>query len=48
MKKIHNVEKLRVIDDWLVLNIDGQEHRFLLAEISQKLATASEPVIAPR
>jgi hypothetical protein len=42
MKKIHNVENLRFIDDWLMLNIDGHEHRFLLAEISQKLATASE------
>jgi len=41
MKKMHHVENLRFIDDWLELTIDGQEHRFLLAEISQKLAAAS-------
>ena len=41
MKKIHNIENLKFIDDWFVLNIDGSEHRFLLAEISQKLAAAS-------
>lgn len=41
MKKMHHVENLRFIDDCLALTIDGLEHRFRLAEISQKLAAAS-------
>ena len=42
MKKAHNIEQIRFADDWLLLNIDGQERRFRLADISKRLAEASE------
>ncbi len=42
MKKIHDIQQIRFVEDWMLLDIDGQEHRFSLAEISRKLADASE------
>ena len=41
MKKIHEIEQIRFVDNWMIINIDGQEHHFRLADISSKLATAS-------
>ena len=41
MKKAHNIEQNNFADEWLLLNIDGQEYRFRLAEISAKLAAVS-------
>jgi hypothetical protein len=43
MNKIHHVEYLRFTHDSLILKVDGQEHQFLLAEISHKLSQASDP-----
>ena len=42
MKKIHKIEQIRFVDDWFLLTIDEQEHRFRVADISRKLAEASE------
>lgn len=42
MKKMHNIEHIKCSNDWLVLTIDGQEHRFLIADISTRLAEASD------
>ena len=42
MKKIHKIDQVRFADDRLLLNIDGQERRFRLADISKRLAEASE------
>jgi hypothetical protein len=42
MNKIHHVEGLRFTYDSLIVNVDGQEYTFLLAEISQKLSQASD------
>ncbi len=42
MEAIHNVEDLTFTDDSLIVTVDGKQHQFLLAEISQKLAQASE------
>ena len=41
MRKIHKIEQIAFVDDWLLLNIDGQEHRFRVADISRRLAEAS-------
>ena len=41
MKKIHKIEQFGFVDDCLLINIDGQEYRFRLDEISAKLAAAS-------
>lgn len=42
MKKIHKIEQIRFVDNWMIINIDGQEHHFRLTDISSKLAAASE------
>lgn len=42
MKKIHNVEHVTFADDTLILQVDGREYLFRLAEISPKLWNASE------
>jgi hypothetical protein len=40
MNKIHDVEKLAFMDDEMIITVDGTEHRFLLVELSPKLAVA--------
>jgi hypothetical protein len=42
MHKIHHVEDLQFTPDRLIVKIDGEEHTFLLSEISQKLSQASD------
>lgn len=42
MNKVHHVEYLQFTHDSVILKVDGQEHQFLLAEISHKLSQASE------
>jgi len=42
MKKAHNIEQLNFVDEWLLLNIDGQEYRFRIADISPKLEVAAD------
>lgn len=41
MKKYHEVENIVITEGVLTLLIDGKEHSFALAEISQKLAEAT-------
>jgi hypothetical protein len=41
MKKMHNVKNIHFTDEYLLVNIDGQELSFSLLEISPKLAAAS-------
>jgi hypothetical protein len=40
MNKIHDIEKLAFTDDEMIITVDGTEHRFLLVELSPKLAAA--------
>ncbi|MGK5093763.1 DUF2442 domain-containing protein [Deltaproteobacteria bacterium TL4] len=42
MKKIHDVEKVAFTTDNLLLKVNGEEHCYLLADISKKLLNASE------
>ena len=41
MRKIHEVSNVQFEDEKLILNVDGQTHRFELAEISERLAQAT-------
>ena len=41
MKKHHNIENIRFENDLLVLNIDGEEKRFKLNDVSSALEKAS-------
>jgi len=42
MKSYHRLENLKFQGDWLLLNIDGEERKFNLREISLALAAAPE------
>ena len=42
MKRIHEVERVAFINHHLVLEVDGREYTFLLADISKKLLKASD------
>ena len=42
MQRIHEVERVTLVDHCLAIKVDGQELRFPLAAISKKLANASE------
>jgi len=41
MKKYHKIEKIAFVKDTLVLRVDGKEYKFLLSDISRRLANAS-------
>ena len=41
MKPCHVISSISVTDDTLVMVIDGKNHRFLFAEISNRLSNAS-------
>jgi hypothetical protein len=40
MNKIHDVDRVAFTDDEMLIAVDGTEHRFLLIELSPKLAGA--------
>ena len=42
MKKIHEVEKIEFDDEFMTLFVDGKSYRARVAEISERLASASE------
>ena len=41
MKKYHKIEKIAFVKDNLLLRVDGKEYKFLLSDISRRLANAS-------
>ena len=41
MKKIHEVSDIQFENEKLILRVDGEEHRFELENISEKLANAA-------
>jgi hypothetical protein len=41
MKKYHKIEKISFVKDNLLLRVDGKEYKFLLSDISRRLANAS-------
>ena len=43
MKKYHDVEFVRFVDEKLKIKIDGKEYKFELSAISEKLSVATEP-----
>ena len=42
MKKFHEVEKIEFDDEFMTLFVDGKSYRTRLAEVSERLARASE------
>ena len=42
MKKIHEVEKIEFDDEFMTLFVDGKSFRNRIAEVSERLANASE------
>jgi hypothetical protein len=42
MSKQHDVENLEFNEDWMILGVDGQVYRLALAQVSERLANASE------
>ncbi|MEJ2053717.1 MAG: DUF2442 domain-containing protein, partial [Calditrichaceae bacterium] len=42
MKVHHHIDYIRISNDNLLLGIDGKDYRFKLADISSRLAKASE------
>lgn len=42
MSKQHEVESLDFEGDWMILEVDGQVYRLPLAQVSDRLANASE------
>ena len=41
MKKIHEVSDIQFENEKLILKVDGEEHRFELEDISERLANAT-------
>jgi len=41
MEKYHKVESIDFVKDNLLLRVDGKEYKFLLSDISRRLANAS-------
>ncbi|WP_126444701.1 DUF2442 domain-containing protein [Sulfuricystis multivorans] len=46
MAKWHEVRDARIVDDFLMLNIDGRPMRFAIRELSPRLKTASAESLA--
>jgi hypothetical protein len=42
MKKYHKIEKIAFTKDSMSLKVDGKEYKFRLADISERLAKASQ------
>ena len=41
MEKLHKIKKIAFVKDDMILEVDGKEYNFRLADISKKLADAS-------
>lgn len=42
MSKQHDVQSINFEGEWMILSVDGQVHRLPLAQVSKRLAAASE------
>jgi len=42
MRKYHKIGKIAFVKDNLILGVDGKEYKFPLADISERLANASD------
>lgn len=42
MKKIHEVEKIDLAGEFLLLSVDGRNYRILIADASERLAKATD------
>lgn len=42
MSQQHQIQEIDFEGDWMILSVDGQVYRILIAQVSKRLATASD------